>query len=117
MTTPRQSKDLVFTVKNDEGKPVYRIRPYPSTYLHYVIDEYRNVTNRKTGETRVDWVELQCYPSTLEHACTIVRNKLLMKGNANTSELSEVKGAITKSTNQIIKAIAAAVEEVNGRGQ
>lgn len=105
MTSPKDTGDLTFIVKDEKGEPVYRIRPYASTYLHYVIDEWREVTNRRTKETRLDWVQLECYPSTLEYACTKLRDWLLMRKDVQTSDLTEIKKAITRSTNQIMKAI------------
>lgn len=99
------TKDLIFIIKDEDGNPLYRVRPYSSTYLCYVIDEWREVKSRKGEGSRLDWVQMECYPSTLDHACTILRKKLLMKSNVETSDLTEIKKAITRSTNRIIKAI------------
>lgn len=111
--TPKQTKGLTFTIKDDNGNPVFRIRPYSSAYLCYVVDEWRSVTSRRSGETRVDWVQLECYPVTLEDACNSLLEKLNKRSDVNTSDLVEIKKTITRSANKIIKAIKEAMEGVN----
>lgn len=111
MTSPKDTGDLVFIVKDEKGEPIYRIRPYPSAYLQYVIDEWREITNRRTKETRLDWVQLESYHGSLEDACTRVRDFVLSRNDVQTSNLSEIKKAITRSTNQIIKAVKEGVKD------
>lgn len=111
--TPSKTKGLTFVIKDEEGNPVYRIRPYSSAYLCYVIDEWREVTNRRNGSTRLDWVQLEWYPVTLEDACNALLEKLNKRSDVDTSSLTEIKKTITRSANKIIKAIQEGMKGVS----
>lgn len=92
--------------KDEKNKPLYRLHPYGKNALCFRVDEYRKVKNRETGKFDYKWIPLECYPSTLDHACDIIRKMLMMKGVNDTRDLTEMKKALTKSTNQIVKAIS-----------
>ncbi len=111
--TVRDTKDTVFIINDDKGNPLYRIRPYSQNYLCYQVDEWATVKTRGTKETRTEWKALECYPWNLAHACDIIKGWLIMRGGVTTSDLTELKKVITRSTNLVMKAVEEGFE--NGR--
>lgn len=58
----------------------YQIRPYGNN-LCWEIWKYKNVRNKKTGETRDDWVSLGWYPQSLDYALFLIYELELKLGD------------------------------------
>lgn len=99
-----KTKDLVWTVYDDNSNPVFQLRPY-SNYLCYELFKWGETTRRDTGEVVEEWKAMGVYPTTLEHACSIMRDDMVMKCTGALNDFTQLKRSITQSTNRIIKAI------------
>lgn len=108
----KDTGDLEWTICDADGNNLYKIVPY-SNHLCYNIYEWGATTRRDTGEEVMEWKDTGKYPSTLDHACDVIRNQLIMNCGLRTKEFTELKKAITRSTNQIL----AAVEEGFANGK
>lgn len=113
---PMDTGDLEWVIRDENDTALYKIAPY-SNHLCYNLYQWSAITDRKTGETRWDWKDTGVYPSTLEHACDIIRNRLVMNSGVKTSDLTELKKAITRSTNLIVGAVRKGFDNVDDKSK
>jgi len=113
-TTAAQTGELIWVVRNDDGVPLYKIEPY-NNHLCYNLFEWGPTKKRDTGEEVWGWKDMGKYPTSLEHACTMLRDMLIMETGLETSEFSELKKTVTRSTTRIVKAVKGGF--ANGEGQ
>lgn len=103
----KQTGDLIWTINSEDGTPLYQVRPY-SNHLCYELFEWGQTKRKDTGELEWEWKALGVYPNNLPHACDIMRDNLVMDNAGAVKDFTQIKRAITQSTNAIIKAIEAA---------
>lgn len=96
--------DLEWTILDNNDDPIFKIVPY-SNHLCYEIYKWDTTVRRDSGEEVMEWKSTGMYPSTLDHACNVIRDYLVMDCGVKTSDLTELKKAITRSTNQILAAV------------
>lgn len=96
---------MKYTIKDEKGKNLYRIYPYENG-LCWCIDEYTLIKPRdKSKEPYWRWKFTETYPRTFELAVMKVQEWMIVKKKLDTSDLTELKKALTRNTNLIIKAI------------
>lgn len=108
--TPAKTGKTEFVVLDEDGNNLWKIKSY-SNGLCYNLFEWGEIKTKGTGETRWDWKDTGYYPSTLDHACVVIRDRMLNGSGIRTGEFADLKRAITRSTNLIIAAVERAFDE------
>lgn len=96
--------DTTIIIKDDDGKPLYKIEPYPN-HLCWQVFEWGMTTKRKTKEKVEEWKPLECYPTDLYYACVKLREMMTMRGEKIPQGLIETQKTITRCNNRIVKAL------------
>ena len=108
--TAKKTGKLVFIVLDEDGENLWKIESY-SNGLCYNLFEWCEIKTKGTGEVRMDWKDTGYYPSTLDHACVVIRDRMLNGSNVHSSDFADLKRAITRSTNLIVSAVERAFNE------
>lgn len=92
-----------FVIKDEDGNNVYRLRHY-NNWLCYVVDEWGERKNRKTGEVTWEWKQMELYPRTIDQAMLSINKRMIIRDLGEIEGSDEIVACVKRCTNRILKA-------------